>query len=109
VRQTTGGYMISSFFDVFTELSLDGGATWTQAQSSTRVELRRDPTASTTPPQPGPGNTLPPRNGAYVSPREYHQAYAAGIIISNVSHSYFTQQLPPPPPGGSQFHNFNSK
>jgi len=29
VRPAPGGYMISSFFDVFTELSMDGGATWT--------------------------------------------------------------------------------
>ena len=25
-----GGFMISSFFDIFTEVSLDGGATWTR-------------------------------------------------------------------------------
>jgi hypothetical protein len=27
-----GQYEIGSFFDVFTELSLDGGATWAQAE-----------------------------------------------------------------------------
>lgn len=33
------GYRINSFFDVFTELSLDGGQTWSAAQSSTQVQL----------------------------------------------------------------------
>lgn len=28
IRTVQGGYMISSFFDVFTELSMDGGQTW---------------------------------------------------------------------------------
>ena len=28
VRTTSSGYDVSSFFDIFTEVSLDGGATW---------------------------------------------------------------------------------
>lgn len=32
---------MSSFFDIFTEISLDGGATWTPAQSPTHLELHR--------------------------------------------------------------------
>src|SRR4029077_17824028 len=28
VRTSASGYQVSSFFDIFTEVSLDGGATW---------------------------------------------------------------------------------
>jgi hypothetical protein len=34
---TPGGFMVSSFFDVFTELSLDGGQTWTPSSGSERM------------------------------------------------------------------------
>jgi hypothetical protein len=34
-----GLYQITSFFDVFTELSLDGGATWVASVDSTHVDL----------------------------------------------------------------------
>ena len=34
VRPVNGGYRISSFFDIFTEISLDGGASWVPAQTS---------------------------------------------------------------------------
>ncbi len=34
-----GLYHIDSFFDVFTELSVDGGATWTPSDYSTRMSL----------------------------------------------------------------------
>src|SRR6185295_11916126 len=43
VRTVPGGYLESSFFDVFTELSLDGGHNWVPAQEAARVELRNDP------------------------------------------------------------------
>ena len=45
VGQTTitdiggGMYRIDSFFDVFTELSVDGGNSWIPSDSSTRVTL----------------------------------------------------------------------
>ena len=38
-----GSYHIDSFFDVFTELSLDGGQTWIPAQGSTRLDLQDVP------------------------------------------------------------------
>ncbi|MAE61044.1 MAG: hypothetical protein CMJ49_06775 [Planctomycetaceae bacterium] len=40
-----GLYHIDSFFDVFTELSLDGGQSWTPAQSSVRMVLVPAPAA----------------------------------------------------------------
>ena len=41
-----GGYHIDSFFDVFTEMSLDGGQTWIPSSDSIRVHLQ--PLASKT-------------------------------------------------------------
>ena len=38
-----GLYHIDSFFDVFTELSVDGGQTWMPSQNSTRVNLCPEP------------------------------------------------------------------
>jgi len=38
-----GGYRINSFFDVFTELSLDGGQTWSASDSPGYMELHIDP------------------------------------------------------------------
>jgi hypothetical protein len=39
------GYRISSFFDVFLELSLDGGSTWIPADRSMRVQVSAPPAA----------------------------------------------------------------
>ncbi len=107
MRTAPGGFMISSFFDVFTELSLDGGASWSPALQPAHVELRRDVTL--TPPVSAPTGDLPPRNGAYVSPADYHILTAQGVVISNVSHSFFTHSQPPPPVGGTAIHTFNSQ
>lgn len=38
-----GQYRIDSFFDVFTELSIDGGQTWVAAERSERVNLMPEP------------------------------------------------------------------
>jgi hypothetical protein len=54
-------------------------------------------------------NTLPPPNGMYISPAQWHALYANGIIISNVSHRRFTETQPPPGTGGSTTHYLNSE
>ena len=102
--QADGTFLISSFFDIFTELSVDGGATWSAATGGpVRVELQ-----TIAPEQPTSTPNLPPQNGQYVSPEQWHAAYANGIVISNVAHLEFLQSIPPPPPGGSQVHQFGS-
>src|SRR5207248_603893 len=58
---------------------------------------------------PKPSPNLPPLDGNYVSPAQWHALYASGIIITNASHDRFTQTQPPPPPGGSQTENFGSR
>ena len=108
IRPTADGqFMISSFFDIFTELSMDGGATWSPALQAAHVELRVDPT--TIPPIPAPTDLLPPRNDLYISAAQYHVLLANGIVIRNVRHSFFTQSLPPPPAGPPQVHTFDSQ
>jgi hypothetical protein len=47
-----GRYVISSFFDVFTELSVDYGATWTPASDSVRLEAKIKPTVLINRPDP---------------------------------------------------------
>jgi len=42
-----GLFRVDSFFDIFTELSLDGGSTWTPSQSSTRFDLTAVPEPAT--------------------------------------------------------------
>jgi hypothetical protein len=41
-----GLYRIDSFFDIFTELSVDGGSTWMPATSSVRMDLKMVPEPS---------------------------------------------------------------
>ncbi len=107
IQPAPGGYLISSFFDVFTELSADGGQTWEPSPAPVHVELRK---AIAAPPVSQPTDLLPPPNGGYVSPADWHAAYAAGIIISNVSHSHFVGDLlHPPATGGENTHTFNSQ
>ena len=76
MRPVSGGYMISSFFDIFTEISLDGGNTWQPAQQSGHVEMHPDPKQVTPAREPTP--LLPPPNGAYVSPAAMARALCAG-------------------------------
>jgi hypothetical protein len=42
-KNAAGGYRIGSFFDVFTEISLDGGATWSPVADATHVEFLGQP------------------------------------------------------------------
>ncbi len=44
ITDVPGGYVIDSFFDVFTELSLDGGATWFPSTGPMHIE-NPEPTA----------------------------------------------------------------
>ncbi len=39
IEDLGGNFRVDSFFDVFTELSLDGGATWTPGGQSTHIQI----------------------------------------------------------------------
>jgi hypothetical protein len=99
--------MIDSFFDIWVELSVDGGVTWAAASEPVRMELKVDP--ALLPPAPAPRTVLPMPNGQYVSPQQWHQLYANGIMIRDVRHKLFTEWLEPPPFGASQTHTFESQ
>src|SRR5262249_33825151 len=60
IRTVPGGYLIGSFFDVNTELSVDGGVSWTPGPEPMHVELRADP--ALVPPIPASSQLLPPPN-----------------------------------------------
>jgi hypothetical protein len=95
-----GGFIIDSFFDVFTELSMDGGVNW-MASTSAPPRMRFTSTASS--------DVLPPEKANYVSQADWHAAYAQGIYLTNASHLGFTANYPPPAPGGvTNIHTFGS-
>ena len=81
--QPDGTYQISSFFDIFTELSLDGGASWSPATNGpVRVQLTPHGAGSAE----ATAESAAARQRPYVSPAQWHALYANGIIITNVSH-----------------------
>ena len=110
-----GTYRISSSLWVFTELSLDGGASW----QPPAVPIGDGHGSFTEPfslflvtPAPEtaePTHNLPPLIGVYADGGQWFALYANGIIITNASNDHFTQDQPPPPPGGSQTENFGSR
>ncbi len=101
IYPTPGGYWISSFFDVYTELSLDNGLTWAPASSPAHVELRPDPALIT--PAAAPRPVLPMPNGQYMAPLANYTgpAYGNGIMIRNMRHDLFTGWADPPAPKGT--------
>ena len=107
ITPAPGGFLIDSFFDVFTEISLNGGGEWSPAAEPAPVELRRDP--SLIPPIKAPTRLLPPPNDLYVSPAQYHILTAQGIVIRDVKHRLFTHSQLPPATGGSQVEIFDSQ
>ena len=101
-----GGFRIGSFFDVFTEVSLDGGQTWSPSVDADRVDLEFDPTQ--VPPVTDPSPDLPPRHGVFVSLPAVQHPYGDGIIIRDIRHHYPTESLPPPAPGETQIYEFKA-
>src|SRR5262249_25431390 len=108
-----GTYRIGSFFDVFTEISLDGGANWTPATAPATVVTEPGP-----PPITLPTPLLPP-DGQFVTRDGFVTYYRLPpspslpggrvICVTTICHGGFTQFQPPPPPGGSQLMEFNSQ
>ena len=84
-----GLYHIDSFFDVFTELSVDGGP-WIQSTDSTRVVLVQ-------PGIVGGSSDLPATDGAYLSPQAVHAMYSGPdleIVLQNVRHRALAFPMP---------------
>jgi len=74
IRTIDGGYRIGSFFDVFLELSIDGGQNWVAALTPVHVDY-----APIEPPNNYNVDTFPPV-GTWVNPPTVPSYYANGII-----------------------------
>jgi hypothetical protein len=108
VKAVNCGYMISSFFDIFTEVSTDGGATWTPAASSSHVELMIDPTTVLA--MSAASNLLPsPMAQTVAVPPWPWQTYASGIVINNFRQILPTNFTLPPGAGQTTTHTFDSQ
>ncbi len=94
IKPVPGGYMISSFFDVFTEISTDYGSSWMPSSGSGLLDLKVDPEFY--PPAAAPRTVLPMPNGEHASPSGAGQAYADGIVIKNIRQKLFTSWQEPP-------------
>jgi hypothetical protein len=89
-----GLFRIDSFFDVFTELSTDGGASWQPANSAAHGILKA-PSAEVSFPTP----LLPPPTGTYAGDRVIQ--FPDGSMLRNLVLSNPTQSASPPAPGGN--------
>jgi hypothetical protein len=79
-----GGFYMDSFFDVFTELSLDGGTSWVPGDTASMLELMAYQTA------PFAAPNLPPAMGTYAmqcARVDYppNQVIIRNLVLSNVS------------------------
>src|SRR6185436_2857715 len=94
IRTIDGGFRIGSFFDVFTELSINGGQTWLPALTPVRVDYNSpvsDNAYSTDAFQPV---------GTYVNPPTVPSRYGNGVIARGFRHLIRPPDCPPlcPPP-----------
>jgi hypothetical protein len=106
--QPDGSFTICSFFDVFTELSLNSGLTWSPATNGSIPLVL----VGGAPPNGFPTNSLPPPAGQYVTPPGWPEFYPQQggpiIAIQNITLRSFTMTFPPPPPGMSSTYNFSA-
>jgi hypothetical protein len=91
VAPATGGFMISSFFDIFTEVSTDGGQTWSPSTQAGHMDLRADPLVI--PPVVEPSALVPPPGDAFASTSPVSAAFAGGVVIKNIRHAFSSQSL----------------
>jgi hypothetical protein len=87
-----GTFRIGSFFDVFIELSIDGGQFWAPVQSPVHMELNRN-----APPVGERTDALPPQ-GNYDSPQRQITRYANGLLARRFVHPIPPNPRPPIPP-----------
>ncbi|MDP2209918.1 MAG: FG-GAP-like repeat-containing protein [Bacteroidota bacterium] len=78
VRTTPSGYMFSSFFDIFTEISLDGGATWTPASEPVSLDFSSSPPSISV-----ATNNFPPDGMDFTPPSYGVTTFENGAMIRN--------------------------
>jgi autotransporter-associated beta strand protein len=102
--QTNGLFAINSFFDVFTELSMNNGLLWFPATNGSIPLIL----VGGTPLNEFPANTLPPPAGHYISPPGWPELYPQGVLIENFTLRNFTATFLPPPPGQTTNFSFGA-
>jgi hypothetical protein len=96
IERVEAGFLLSSFFDIFTEVSRDGGQTWSPALRSQRVQLE-----SRAPAIFSVSDNLTPPNGAYMSPANSPEIrYPLRIITRFYNHDWMRLHFTLPPLGG---------
>jgi len=99
---TNGTFTICSFFDVFTEVSINSGLTWFPATNAPIPLIL----VGGIPPNGFSTDSLPPLAGQYLTPPGWPQFYQpllgpgiTSIVIRDLTLHSFTMTFPPPPPG----------
>ncbi|MFI5253278.1 MAG: putative Ig domain-containing protein [Bacteroidota bacterium] len=100
ITPSGGEFHISSFFDIFTELSLDGGTTWTPSAASLPVEL-------TTPDENTFNTDFFPPPGSWISPLGAPVSWGKGMMMRNIHLENFSVSNPEPARGATQQFPFN--
>ena len=93
-RAVAGGFMISSFFDVFTEISTDGGQSWLPAQNCGILESRVDDSIFT--PITTPTNLLLPPGDRLLQCSALFAAFPSNIVMTGARVSYPSPSVSPP-------------
>jgi hypothetical protein len=91
-----GGYMVSSFFDVFLEISLDGGQSWTPAPQQLRLELVPAVSEHFFPTE------CFPLGGDYETARDAVTSFANGMVVKNLRRRPTALRMAMPEPGQQQ-------
>lgn len=102
--QPSNLFAISSFFDVFTELSLDNGLKWLPATNGSIPLIL----VGGIPLNQFPDELLPPLAGQYISPPEWPELYPQGAIIKDLTIHTFDGTCPPPAPGENAVCSFRA-
>jgi len=101
VRDVAGGFMIDSFFDIWLEISADGGMTWYPAPGALTIEFSYYSAESFF-----ITNVFPPL-GNYVSQTGTSIKFQTGSIVRNIVKRFPTASIPPPPPGPPVIHAYS--
>ena len=92
LQRSPGGYLVSGFFDVFFEVSIDAGQNWKPMNSPQHMELRVDPSdPSGIPPVPEPSPLFPPPDDQLVMPPNSVATFAGGVWIKGLRQTLFSQ------------------
>jgi hypothetical protein len=86
-----GGFRVSSFFDIFTELTFDGGKTWLPSRGPSHVELTAQPRAVSEQLDvfPPPGN--------FNTPAAQVITYPNGLLLRRILHPILIPPIIPRP------------